>query len=213
MFAAIDRQCRHIAAPGHAVLTNIEIALLLAGGGDGEHRSDRRCVIDVAAKFGRQVQHLPQPVATSFLQFGRRRPGAPEHRIDVECGCERFCQNPGRRAGDCEIRHETRMVPVRDVRLDQALEIREERVGGFAVQRRSGGNAAANVAGRDARHDRVFVGVIEIVGGEIGDPVHRGAKLRDRPIDFAGGIGASILFGHKGAPGKYWPFQIAFSSS
>ena len=145
----VDAQHRQIGAAGHPAFANLE-SQRFARRGERRVTADRGRVVDDAVKRRRQPEHLAQPPQRDIFQLGRGRRGAPQHRVDVECGGERFGEDRHRRRADRKVRKEARMVPVRDARYDQALEIAEDRIERLRLVRRRRRERRDQVAGLGA---------------------------------------------------------------
>ena len=65
------------------------------------------------------------------------------------------------------------MVPVRERGHEDALEVVEDRFERLATFRRTIRQRVANVTGRDARQDRITLGVAQVLG----DPLHQGVAM------------------------------------
>ena len=128
----------------------------LARGGERVQRRDRRRVVDHALERVGQAEQLPQPAERHLLELGRRRRGAPQHRLLVERGGQELGEDAGRAAGDGEVGEEAGMVPVRDAGQDDALEVGEDRVERLAVlgrarrERVGGSRRAVRAKGPDS---------------------------------------------------------------
>ena len=68
------------------------------------------------------------------------------------------------------------MVPVGDVGLDEPAIVAEQRVERLALLGWLLGQLRAHVAGRDLRQDGILADVLEVIGDEVGDLVHRRAE-------------------------------------
>jgi len=115
-------------------------------------RDGRRVVDHPLERLG-HPEKLPEPPERDLLQLGRRRGRTPEHRLDVERSGEELGEHAGSAAGDREIGKEPGVVPVRDPREDDALEVGEDAVERLAPVGRGVRQRAPDVAGAAAGED------------------------------------------------------------
>ncbi len=116
-----------------------EVGGTLAGGQQGEERGAGRGVLNHAAsgagrkKLLRQAEHGDKPIEHVRFQFGARRTGGPEHALHAESGGKEIAEN-GRPRGVCrKVGEEVRRLPVGNAGKDDAIEVAENLVEGFAM--------------------------------------------------------------------------------
>ena len=143
----------------------------LARGNECVQRPDRGRVVDHALEGIGKSDQLTQPAERDFLELGRRGRRPPEHRLLIErCG-EKFGQDARRAGGDREIGEESWMIPVREARHEQTLEVGHDGLEGFRVFRRRGRQRRFDRPRLEARKHGVFFGMIEVLGDPLNQPV------------------------------------------
>ena len=108
------------------------------------------------------------------LELGRRRRGAPEDRDLVQRRRDQLGEDPRLRGGDGEVGEEARVLPVRERRDDQLVEVAEdvrERLAGLGRRDRE---LRRQLARLDLREHRQLVDALEIAGRPV---ERRGAVL------------------------------------
>ena len=151
--------------------------------GRERRRASRSTPCPRCARAGRSAaRELREPVERDLLELGRRRRGAPRHRVDVQGGDQQLGEDPRLRAGVGEVREEARVVPVRERRHDQLVEVSQdvgERLRSIGGR---GGESRLYVAGPYSWHHRPLIDSLEVRR----DPVRRRsqvvAKGRQRPL-------------------------------
>ena len=114
------------------------------------HRGDGCGVVDDTFECVRQADQLPQPAERHGFELGRRRRGPPQHRLLIERRRKELGEDAGRAGGDCEIREEAGMVPVRQAGHEHALEVGHDRLERFTVLGSGAWQRVDDVAGFDA---------------------------------------------------------------
>ena len=107
-----------------------------------------------------QPEALAQPVDDDLLELRRDRRRPPEHGVGAErCGQE-LAEHARPGCGRREVGHEARMLPVRHVRLDQALDVAQDLRAAVRVRAevRPGTAAAASPARPAGRRERLDAG-------------------------------------------------------
>ena len=117
-------------------------------------RRRRRRVLDVAVPAARQPEQLREPVQHRQLELGRGRRREPRHRVHVQRRDQELGEDPRLRAGVREPGEEARMVPVRERRQHELVEVAQHRRERLALLRRRVRQLRAEVARRDGRRDR-----------------------------------------------------------
>ena len=131
-----------------------------------------------------KAEELAEPVDDDPLELGRRRRRRPQHPLDPEAGAEQFAED--RRTGGIgrEVGKEPRMLPVRQPRNDDSLEIAEHRRERLRRLWRRGGKP-----GRDL--PRLDVGKHALSRQRrpvVGDPVHDRAAFFAEPLGIERGV-------------------------
>jgi hypothetical protein len=113
MLGAVDAHPRQIAA-GESLLSNVERRI------DFTRRRERvqcarRCeVVHHPEPAGREAEQLSKPIRHDLLELRRCGAGAPEHSIHIQRRHQELREHARRRRRVREIRHETRVIPVRE---------------------------------------------------------------------------------------------------
>ena len=102
------------------------------------HGRDRRRVVDHAFESVGQADQLAEPAERDRLELGGGRRRAPQHRLLVERGRQKFGEDAGRARRDGEVREEARMVPVGEAGHEHALEVGHDGVERLRLLRRRG---------------------------------------------------------------------------
>ena len=121
------------------------------------------------------------------LRRGGARP--PQHPVDVERRGEQLCQNTGPGSGDREIGEESGVIPVRDTRHDDAVDVRHQRRERLAQLGGGGWESGADVAGLGAREDRVLLRVREVSRDPVDEGVARRGEFRRGQVTEGGLVG------------------------
>ena len=147
VFGDVDAQRRQIGAPRHPAFADLEAQRLARGGQRGE-AADRRGVVDDAVNAAGSPSILAQPAAATTSSSSVAA-GDVRHSIALtsSVAASASASTVDRRRADREIREESRMVPVRDPRHDQPLEIGENRVERLGLRRRAQRQRAVNSPG------------------------------------------------------------------
>ena len=114
--------------------------------GERGDRRGRRRVLDVPVPAARQAEQLREPVQHRHLELGRGRGREPGHVVDVQRRDQELGEDPRLGAGVGEPREEARVVPVREPRQDQLVEVAQERLERLALLGRRRRAAAARTA-------------------------------------------------------------------
>ena len=176
LLGRIKAQFRHTIAPRHAPRADLGRHGIPRGCNRKQAR--RRCAVgNDAFEVGRQPQHFAQPFEHALLQLGRRWRCPPQHGVHIERGRKKFAENPRARARDGEIGEERGMVPMRNSRQDQALEIIQNAFDRFGLRRRCPWKLGANLARPAARQNGVAFGMRPVVDDPVDDAMPRAAKL------------------------------------
>ena len=120
-----------------------------------------------------QPEQLAQPVERSELELRRGGRRLPQHRVHVERRNQHLGQDAGCRRRDREVGEEPRVVPVRDARHDEPLEVIEHRIERLGLGRRLVRNRRRDLARGDARDDGKPLGMLQVVA----DPLENAARL------------------------------------
>ena len=145
----------------------------LARRGDGMEAGDGSRVVDDAFERVRQADEAAQPAHHHRLQFGGGWRRAPEHGLLVQCGGDEVGEDSGGAGRNREVRHESRVVPVRHARHQDAVEVGDD---GFEILGRVGrrvGQRVPDVARRHSREHGKPLGVLH----EAGDPLDHGVAV------------------------------------
>ncbi len=122
---------------------------------DQRHQgAGRRRVLNHAGPLVRQSTHLPQPVGDDFFDLGERRARLPRQAEHAETRADVVAQHAGEQAVAREVPEEARVLPVREGRHDDAIEVRDDRLEGFGLDRRRCRQLTLDVAGFGAGHHR-----------------------------------------------------------
>ena len=162
----IDAQSRDVPAPRQALRRGID-AGGLARRGQRQHRGGGGGVGDQPVEAVGKAKRLADPVDDDLLEFRPDRTRPPQHHVRVQRGGQHLADDsrPGRRAA--EIRQESRVLPVGDVRFEQApvvgqnLPNRLRRLGRRLREERP------ERARLDLREDRSVRDALEIVGHDV----------------------------------------------
>ena len=119
----VDRRVRVLGAVDDVPALGRDVA---RGRERGERRGGR-AVLDVAVPGRRQAEQVGEPGERDLLELGRGRRRAPEHRVLVERRDQELGEDARLGRGDAEVREEARVVPVRDARQQDRVEVGEHR--------------------------------------------------------------------------------------
>ena len=164
----LDGRVRLVGAEHYAAT-----AANLTRGGEGAHRRGGRGVLDVTEPGAGQAEELRDPVHDVLLQLRRGRGGAPQHPVRVQRRDEELREDARLGARVREVGEEAGMVPVRDGRDDQLVEVAEHVGERLALLRRRLGELGAQRPGLDLRQHREVADALEVVGR----PVDGGAAV------------------------------------
>ena len=140
-------------------------------------RGRRGRVLDVPVPAVREPEQLPRPVGRAQLELGRGRRGAPEDRDLVQRRRDQLGEDPRLGGGDGEVGEEARVLPVRERRDDQLVEVAED-----VRERLAASRAARRGASRDSSPGSTCASTGQLVDAlEVaGRPVERrGAVLAE----------------------------------
>ena len=126
----------------------------LARADQRDHRAGRRRVLDDAAPRVGEPDQLAHPVDHDLFELGQRRARLPGEAERAEPRAEIVAEHGGQLAVGGEIAEEFWRLPVRKPGDDQLVEIAEDGVERFRLQRRLFRQRRPQRAGRVGRHDR-----------------------------------------------------------
>ena len=198
LIGAVHRDGGHVAASGEPFRAHVRDRRL-ARRHERMHRRDRRRVVDDAFECPGQPDQLAQPAERHLFELGRGGRRAPQHRLLIERGGQEIGEHAGSAAGDREVRHEARMIPVREAGHEHAFEVAHDLLERLGIFRRLRRERIDDVARPHAREDRVLVGVFQVVRDPVDErvavfteivgvqstsafpPRPKGATMRKRP--------------------------------
>ena len=149
------------------LLVGLEIRRFLPGRKQGAQRRRRSRVLDDAGHALGESQHLAQPFEDRVFELGGRRRGLPDHALSAEPGRQQLAQDGGRAVIGRKIGVPPGMLPVRDTREDDGLEVGEDAVHGLGLRGRFGGDLGLDLARIKPGHDRQILDVFHIIGEPI----------------------------------------------
>ena len=171
LVGAVDAQARKVAARS-AEIAHVK-AERLARGRQCMQSRNAGGVVDHTEKALGQAQRVAQPFERDFFDFGRRRRGPPQHPVDVERRRQQLGEHGRLRASDGEVGEETRMVPVRDARDHDALEVVEQGVEVLALLRHRGRHRGGDFARAHLREHGEIARALEIARDPRGSALQR----------------------------------------
>ena len=171
-----------------------EAAGPLAGAEQGAQRGRAGGVLDDAGEGVAEAQHLPQPLHDHVLDLGGRRARLPAHALDAEAGRDEVGEHRREVAVGGEVGEEPGMVPVRDARQHDALEVGRDGRQAFGPARRLGRQLRGDLAGLHAAHHRVLGDVLAVVRDPVDQLVAEPAELVGfhQLCPFFGGCGPRV---------------------
>jgi hypothetical protein len=149
------------------------LRMRLARGRQCRHRRRGRGVLDVPVPAGGKPEQLREPGQGHLLELGRGRRGPPENRDVVERRRQQLGEDPGLRGGGGEVGEEARMLPVRDTRQQELLQIAKDVGEGLRPLRRLGREPSADLARVDPRQDGKLAHPLQVAR----DPLERGEAV------------------------------------
>ena len=152
----------------------------LARADERDQCAGRRGILNDAAPGRREPEHLPQPIDDDLFDFGQRRarlPGEPEH---AEPSADEIAENARRQGVGGEVAEETRMLPKRQSRQDDAVEIVDHRAEVLRLARRLFRQGVAHLAGPGRGHHRPLGQAFMVVGQPVDEPVAVAAEFLRR---------------------------------
>ncbi len=171
----VDDERRLLGLQSAAVLAEARRAL--AGAEQGAERRRAGAVVDHAAEGLGQADHLPQPVHDHVLDLGRRGARLPAHALGAETRRDEVGEHRGEVGVGGEVGEPAGVVPVRDARQHDALEVGDDVAEALALLRRLGRQLRRDLAGLDAAHDREFVEALAVGGDPLDQLVAQRAEL------------------------------------
>ena len=122
---------------------------------------------------GRQVEQIGEPVEHHGLHLGARRAGGPQHALHAQARADQVGEHG--RAGRVgrEVPEEPRMLPVREVRYDDPVEVVEQAGEPVAV----GGRPGRQRGGRGTRRSSGRHPLLRQSRPVVGDPVDQGVPV------------------------------------
>ena len=154
-----------------------EIGGALAGAEQRDQGAGGGGVLNHPAPFRGEAGHAAHPIGHHFFDFGERGTGLPGEAEDAESGGEIVAEDAGEFAVGREVAEETGMLPVGEAGHDDSVEIGQDRVEGFGLLRRIGGQGRLDFARRGSRHHGAFGDGGAIVGDAVDDLVAEVAKF------------------------------------
>ena len=158
-----------------------ELGCTFARGEQGAQRGAGRRVLNYppasraagGKKFFGQPQHGDQPIEHVRFKFRACRTGGPEHALHAQSGGKQIAENGGPGGVRGKVGVEVGRLPVRDAGKDDALDVAENLIEGFALLRCFWWQLRANFSRLHARQNRKAFDA----GMVVGDPVHDGVAL------------------------------------
>jgi hypothetical protein len=118
-------------------------------------------VLDVPVQAFRKTEELSHPVDGELLELGRRRRGAPQHRVHVEGGGEELGEDAGLGPRDGEVGEEARVVPVRDPGEEHLVEVAQDGRERLRSVGRGGGEGRTDLARLDLREHGLLANALQ----------------------------------------------------
>ena len=84
---------------------------------------------------GGQVEHLDQPVEDVLFEFGAGGAGGPEHALDTKPSSKQFTEDRGGRRVGRKVSEEVGGLPVGDAGQDDTVDVFQDLVKCFALER------------------------------------------------------------------------------
>ena len=124
-----------------------------------------------------EVDHLAQPVHDDVLDLRGRRTGEPAHALHAEPGPDEVGEHRREVAVAGEVGEEPGVVPVRDPRHDDAVEVGDDACEVAALLRWLGGHERRHLARLHAAHHRQLADALAVVGDPVDQLVAERAEL------------------------------------
>ena len=133
---------------------------------------------------GRKAEQLGDPVADEQLELGRRGRRPPEEPDRVQRRGEQLREDPRLGGRGREVGKEARMLPVRDPRHEDLVEVAQHRLERLPLVGRGLWEAGKDVAGPDLCQHRQVADTLEVVGRPVdgGMAVVPETHPRNRPF-------------------------------
>ena len=173
-------------------------------------RARRRGILDHPAPGRRKSEHPPQPIGDHLLDFGQRRtrlPGQPEH---AQSGADEIAEDPRRRRIAGEIAEEARVLPERQRRQDDCVQIGDHLGEVLRLVRRRRRQCVAHLAGSGRGHDRPLLHAFMVIGQPVDEPMAMATEFFRGHAQVLVGRGSSSPSARPRRPARTTPFPIPY---